>query len=103
MKASQAEQLFHRLMWKAGRNSALERMMSGLYTEFGPVFDLMLRTHSDYEAGIRLHRQTLAALRRGDPVQVEAVMIEHLGHFEQIFADVTGRAITRRMPSFLAP
>ena len=101
VKAAQAEQLFHRLMWRTSRNRALESLMSSLYAEFGPVFDLMLRIHSDYETGVRLHRDTLAALRRGDPAEIETVMYEHLGHFEQILADVTGRTITRRVPAFL--
>jgi hypothetical protein len=44
----------------------------------------MLRrtTPEGYAAGIELHTTTLAALKRGAPVEIEEEMYSHLGHFE---------------------
>lgn len=101
VRASQAELLFHRKMWRAARNEALEKMMVGLSRDLGTMHDLMLRTPADYAAGIELHQQTLSALRKGDPDTIEAVMLHHLGHFEQIVEEVYGRSAARQTPDFL--
>jgi GntR family transcriptional repressor for pyruvate dehydrogenase complex len=100
-RAAQAEQLFHRTMWRAARNSSLQTMMIGLERELGPIHDMMLRTPEDYSAGIELHEATLAALKRGDPAEIEEEMYRHLGHFESIVADVLERTPHRKIPAFL--
>lgn len=100
-RAEQAELLFHRIMWRAARNSSLQSMMLSLETELAPIHDMMLRTPEDYSAGIELHTATLAALKRGDPAEIEAEMYRHLGHFESIVIDVLQRTPHRRMPAFL--
>lgn len=100
-RAEQAELLFHRVMWRTARNSSLQSMMLGLEKELAPIHDMMLRTPEDYEAGIELHTATLAALKRGDPVEIEQEMYRHLGHFEGIVADVLQRAPHRQTPAFL--
>ncbi len=97
----QAELLFHRIMWRTARNSSLQAMMLGLETELAPIHDMMLRTPEDYAAGIELHTATLAALKRGDPAEIENEMYRHLGHFEGIVADVLQRTPHRRTPPFL--
>jgi len=97
----QAELLFHRIMWRTARNSSLQAMMLGLETELAPIHDMMLRTPEDYAAGIELHTATLAALKRGDPAEIENEMYRHLGHFEGIVADVLRRTPHRRTPPFL--
>ncbi len=100
-RAAQAERLFHRTMWRAARNGSLQAMMIGLERELTPIHDMMLRTPEDYMAGIELHMSTLAALKRGDPAEIEAEMYRHLGHFEAIVADVLERTPHRKMPEFL--
>jgi GntR family transcriptional repressor for pyruvate dehydrogenase complex len=100
-RAEQAELLFHRIMWRAARNSALQSMMLGLEQRLAPIHDMMLRTPEDYAAGIELHTATLAALKKGDPVEIEQEMYRHLGHFEAIVADVLQRAPHRQTPAFL--
>ncbi len=101
----QAELLFHRIMWRTARNSSLQAMMLGLETELAPIHDMMLRTPEDYAAGIELHTATLAALKRGDPAEIENEMYRHLGHFEGIVADVLQRTRTggRRRSCWPAP
>ena len=100
-RAAQAEQLFHRTMWRAARNSSLQTMMIGLERELAPIHDMMLRTPEDYRAGIELHEATLAALKRGDPAEIEEEMYRHLGHFEGIVSDVLARTPHRKIPAFL--
>jgi GntR family transcriptional regulator, transcriptional repressor for pyruvate dehydrogenase complex len=100
-RAAQAERLFHRTMWRAARNSSLQTMMIGLEKELAPIHDMMLRTPEDYSAGIELHTATLAALKRGDPAEIEEEMYRHLGHFEAIVADVLERTPHRKTPAFL--
>jgi GntR family transcriptional regulator, transcriptional repressor for pyruvate dehydrogenase complex len=100
-RAEQAELLFHRIMWRAARNSSLQSMMLALEREIAPIHDMMLRTPDDYTAGIELHTATLAALKRGDPAEIEAEMYRHLGHFEGIVVDVLQRTPHRQMPAFL--
>ncbi|GAA3687976.1 FadR/GntR family transcriptional regulator [Streptomyces iranensis] len=102
-RAQQAEQLFHRIMWRAAGNPSLERMMKGLETEIAPIHELMLRTPEDYEAGVELHEATLAAMMRGDPEEIEREMVRHLTHFEMIVEDSLQRTPRRRLPSFLMP
>jgi GntR family transcriptional regulator, transcriptional repressor for pyruvate dehydrogenase complex len=100
-RAAQAERLFHHIMWRAARNSSLQAMMVSLEKEMAPIFDMMLRTTDDYTAGIELHQATLAALKRGDPTEIEDEMYRHLGHFEGIVADVLERQPQRKAPGFL--
>jgi GntR family transcriptional repressor for pyruvate dehydrogenase complex len=60
----------------------------------------MLRTTEDYAARIKLHTTTLAALKRGAPVQIEEEMYRHLGHFEGS-SSTRCNAPHRQMPAFL--
>lgn len=102
-RALQAEQRFHRIMWRAARNPSLEAMMKRLETEIASVHEMMLRTPEDYEAGIELHEATLEALRHGDPEEIEAEMMRHLAHFEGIVEDSLQRSSHRKLPRFLTP
>lgn len=101
-RAAQAELLFHRTMWRAAANPSLEIMMIGLEKELAPIHDMMLRTPEDYAHGVELHEATLAALKRGNPVEIENEMCRHLGHFEGIVEDVLQRTPHRQVPDFLA-
>jgi GntR family transcriptional regulator, transcriptional repressor for pyruvate dehydrogenase complex len=100
-RAAQAETLFHRTIWRAAGNPALERMMVGLVHDLAVVHDMILRTPADYASGIHLHVRTLEVIRRGDPLEIEEEMGRHLGHFEGIVEDVLGRKSVRASPSFL--
>lgn len=101
-KAAQAESLFHRIMWRASDNKSLIRMMKQLMLELRPVHEMMMRTPEDYDAAIDLHTRTLAALKSGDPEYVDAEMILHVQHFEQIVESVLKQNAQRKVPSFLA-
>lgn len=101
LKALQAELLFHRVLWQAGGNQTLERMLIALFDQLESVLDMVLRTEIDHESAIGIHERTLAAVMRGDPAEVERAMDEHMSHLEQIAEDAFGRKRIREVPSFL--
>jgi GntR family transcriptional regulator, transcriptional repressor for pyruvate dehydrogenase complex len=101
LKIAQADLLFHRIMWQAAGNPSLEQMLTGLFEGLAVAFDRLQRTESDREHAIDLHTQTLAALRRGDPDQIDAVMDWHLSYLEQICEDAFQHRRIREIPSFL--
>ena len=73
------------------------------------AFDLgrLGNRHAANGSGLRagdsgsLHTATLAALNRGDPMEMEDETYRHLGHFEGIVIDVLQRTRNRHMPAFL--
>jgi DNA-binding FadR family transcriptional regulator len=101
LKIAQADFLFHRIMWQAAGNPALERMLTGVFEGLALAFDRLLRTDSDRAHAIDLHTKTLAALRRGEPEQIDAVMDWHLSYLEQICEDAFQHRRIREIPSFL--
>jgi len=100
-KAIQAELLFHRLLWQAAGNATLEAMLRGLFSKLETVYDMALRTTMDRESAVGIHERTLAAVMRGDPLEVDEAMDEHMSHLEQIAEDAYGRRRIRAVPAFL--
>jgi len=97
----QSHDLFHRVMWQAADSPALEATLVDIFRRLAVERDSMLRTGEDIEFGSELHRDTLRALRRGRPDEVEAEMHRHLEHFELLVEDVLGRGMTNRLPPYL--
>ena len=52
---------------------------------------------------IQIHERTVAAVRSGDLVEVDAVMDEHVGQLERTWEEETARALVRPLPDFLLP
>lgn len=100
-KLNQANALFHRAMWRSARNSALEAAMRLIWDSLEVALDMTSRTDTDHEDSLRLHEETLAALRKGKPNGVEAAMDAHLRYLEDICEDVLGRDLHRPAPVFL--
>jgi DNA-binding FadR family transcriptional regulator len=100
-KLLQADLVFHRCIWQASGNATLEGLMRSLWRRLEVARDMILRTASDTSVAIDLHKQTLAALRRGDPVGVEHEMDNHLGHLEELCEQAVNRPRIRPMPGFL--
>ena len=90
-RAVQAEGRFHRLLWRLAENPPLERAMRDVYVELEAVFDMAMRTEEDTARSLQAHRETLAALRRGERAAIDAAMSDHLALMEGIYAEVTGR------------
>lgn len=98
-RAVQAEGRFHRLMWRTARNPPLERAMRDVYLELEAVLDMAMRTDEDTARSLAVHERTLAALRGGDPAEIDAAMDEHLGLMEAIYAESTGRPFRPAAPA----
>ncbi|OJU79774.1 MAG: hypothetical protein BGO11_02960 [Solirubrobacterales bacterium 70-9] len=97
----QSHDLFHRVMWQAADSPTLEGTLVDIFRRLAVERDSMLRTGEDIDFGAELHRDTLRALRRGRPEEVEAEMHRHLEHFELLVEDVLGRGMTNRLPPYL--
>ena len=102
-KLTQANSLFHRLMWRSARNGPLESAMRAIWDGLEVALDMTSRTDRDTDESLRLHEETLAALRKGKPQPVDAAMDAHLRYLEDICEDVLGRALHRQTPVFLRP
>jgi DNA-binding FadR family transcriptional regulator len=102
-RARQAESRFHRIMWRAADNRALEQMMKTLSKSLAPIHRLVLPSTEDYHVGIELHERTLHCLKTGTPAAIEREMIHHLERFETIVADLIQRSPRRQVPDFLLP
>jgi DNA-binding FadR family transcriptional regulator len=100
-KLLQADLVFHRFMWRAAGNTSLENLMRVLFRRLEVARDMILRTASDTSVAIELHERTLAALRQGDPDEVDEEMNVHLGQLEELCEQALNRARIRQMPSFL--
>jgi GntR family transcriptional repressor for pyruvate dehydrogenase complex len=100
-KALQAEELFHRIMWRAADNATLERMLVDAFARLEPVRDLIMRDQAHMSIALELHERTLSALMRGGGEEIEAAMDAHLRYTEDLAEDVLGRRM--RMPSVLLP
>ena len=73
-KLNQANALFHRAMLRSARNSALEAAMRLIWDSLEVALDMTSRTDTDHEDSLRLHEETLAALRKGKPNGCGAAM-----------------------------
>jgi GntR family transcriptional repressor for pyruvate dehydrogenase complex len=100
-KVSQMNAVFHRMMWRAAQNETLENAMKLIYNELDLALDMTVRTPDDTERSIGLHVLTLAALKRGDAVEIAEIMDEHMSYLEAICESVLGRRRIRTTPDFL--
>jgi GntR family transcriptional regulator, transcriptional repressor for pyruvate dehydrogenase complex len=100
-KVSQMNTRFHRLMWRAAGNESLDAAIKVIFRQLGIALDMTILNPDDTGASIKLHERTLAALRGGDPTEIDAAMDEHLSFLEEICESVLGRRRLREHPDFL--
>lgn len=103
-RIAQGNARFHRQLWRAGANEELETSMRSIYRRLGGAFEKALELDAaaaDPGTAIDIHDETLAAVMRGDPQQIEAVMDRHLAYLEQRYEDAFGRSRIRALPAFL--
>ncbi len=97
----QMEGQFHRVLWQAAGNPTLEGMLVALFDKLEVALDMVLRTDRDTTLAIEIHEQTLQALRRADPGELERAMDEHMAYTENIVEEAVGRPMSRQLPGFL--
>lgn len=96
--------IFHRQLWRAAHNPDLESAMRTIYRRLSGAFLRALSGDGQSEAArtsIDSHEETLEAVMRGRPDDVEEVMDRHLAWLEQSCEVALGRARIPEMPQFL--
>lgn len=96
--------IFHRQLWRAAHNPDLEAAMRSIYRRLSGAFLRALSGDEKAEAArssIDLHEETLEAVMRGRPDDVEEVMDRHLAWLERSCEATLGRARIPEMPQFL--
>jgi GntR family transcriptional regulator, transcriptional repressor for pyruvate dehydrogenase complex len=81
---AQANNVFHACIGRAARNQPLAHFQYELLQELALLVEGYSEGYADPDRTIREHRDTLAALRTGDPDLAEAAMDEHLRELEEL-------------------
>lgn len=103
-KVNQGNVIFHRQLWRAGRNPELEAAMRSIYRRLSGAFFSALEqdeTSDSTDVAIDLHRSTLDAVMSGRPDLAEEAMDHHLAYLEDRCEVAFGRARVPQIPGFL--
>lgn len=102
-RVNQGNAIFHRQLWRAARNHELERAMRSIYRRLSRAFYQALQDESmeSTTVGIAIHEETLTAIMRGQPEEVDEVMDRHLAYLERRCEIAYGRRRIRSLPDFL--
>lgn len=99
----QIDVMFHLALARAAGNPTIETLMRLLIRQLEIARDMAMHHPLVPEWTIAIHERTLAAVRRGDGEEIDAVMDEHLGQLERSYEEGTSRALVRPLPDFLVP
>jgi DNA-binding FadR family transcriptional regulator len=94
---------FHLAIARATRNATIVSMMRYLLGRLEIARDMAIREPYEPDHAIGIHERTLAAIKSGDPEQIDRAMDEHLSFLEKIWEEESGRARLRKVPDFLLP
>jgi GntR family transcriptional repressor for pyruvate dehydrogenase complex len=84
---------FHLALARAAGNPTVETLMRMLFRQLEIARDMAMHIPLVPEWTIGIHERTLAALRSGEPDEVEAVMSEHLGQLERTYEGEPDRVV----------
>jgi GntR family transcriptional regulator, transcriptional repressor for pyruvate dehydrogenase complex len=84
---------FHLALARAAGNPTVETLMRMLFRQLEIARDMAMHVPLVPEWTIGIHERTLAALRNGEPDEVEAVMDEHLGQLERTYEGEPDRVV----------
>ncbi len=84
---------FHLALARAAGNPTVETLMRMLFRQLEIARDMAMHVPLVPEWTIGIHERTLAALRSGEPDEVEAVMDEHLGQLERTYEGEPDRVV----------
>ena len=84
---------FHLALARAAGNPTVETLMRMLFRQLEIARDMAMHVPLIPEWTIGIHERTLAALRSGEPEEVEAVMDEHLGQLERTYEGEPDRVV----------
>ena len=103
-RMTEGNTIFHRQLWRAAHNPGLEAAMRSIYSRLSGSFLVALSGDEQAESArtsIILHEETLEAVMRGRPVDIEMVMDRHLAWLELSCEAALGRARIPKIPQFL--
>ena len=84
---------FHLALARAAGNPTVETLMRLLFRQLEIARDMAMHVPLVPQWTIEIHERTLAALRSGEPDEVEAVMSEHLGQLERTYEGEPDRVV----------
>jgi DNA-binding FadR family transcriptional regulator len=84
---------FHLALARAAGNATVETLMRIVLRQLEIARDMAMHVPLIPEWTIGIHERTLAALRSGEPEEVEAVMDEHLGQLERTYEGEPDRVV----------
>ena len=84
---------FHLAIARAAGNPTVETLMRLLFRQLEIARDMAMHVPLVPEWTIGIHERTLAALRSGEPEEVESVMGEHLGQLERTYEGEPDRVV----------
>jgi GntR family transcriptional repressor for pyruvate dehydrogenase complex len=84
---------FHLALARAAGNPTVETLMRIVFRQLEIARDMAMHVPLIPEWTIRIHERTLAALRSGEPEEVDAVMDEHLGQLERTYEGEPDRVV----------
>ena len=84
---------FHLALARAAGNPTVETLMRMLFRQLEIARDMAMHVPLVPEWTIGIHERTLAALRSGEAIEVEAVMDEHLGQLERTYEGEPDRVV----------
>ena len=94
---------FHIAIARATRNTTIVALMRTLLKRLEIALDMAIREPHEPRHAVGLHERTLAAIKNGDPEDIELAMDAHLAFLENIWEQENRRARLRRIPDFLLP
>lgn len=90
---------FHLAMARATGNSTIVALMRSLVRRLEIARDMAVHEAATVDWVLDIHERTLAAIRKGDPERIYAVMDEHLAQLEDTWRRESGRARLRELPA----
>ena len=84
---------FHLALARAAGNPTVETLMRILFRQLEIARDMAMHVPTTPEWTIGIHERTLAALRGGEPEELDAVMDEHLGQLERTYEGEPDRVV----------
>ena len=87
----QLDERFHLCIARSTNNQVIVELMQALLGRLAIAWDIGKRLPKDDERGIKLHEETLRALKTRDADKVATAMDRHLALLEHLWEDETGR------------
>src|SRR4051812_2850327 len=85
MRSASGDERFHISVARATSNAAIVEIMRGILRKLAIAWDMDCRLPLDPERDLEMHRRTLAALMSRDPMEIVAVMDDHLRILEHLW------------------